>query len=121
MPHCGFARPTLGRGGVAQLDQSIGFLPRGPQVRVLPPPPRRAGVRVRYFPAARHGACGILFLDELTSAAPTVSAAAYQLILDRRLGQCRVPDGWAIFTAGNCQGDRGVSYAMPAPLAPGTG
>ena len=65
----------------------------------------------------RHGASGILFLDEITSAAPTVSAAAYQLILDRRLGEYRVPAGWAIFAAGNRQGDRGVTYAMPAPLA----
>ncbi|MGD8910933.1 MAG: MoxR family ATPase, partial [Chromatiales bacterium] len=35
----------------------------------------------------RHGPEGILFLDEITSAPPTVSAAAYQLILDRRLGE----------------------------------
>ncbi|MCK7491245.1 MAG: hypothetical protein MZW92_05650 [Comamonadaceae bacterium] len=28
-----------------------------------------------------------------------------------------VPAGWAIFAAGNRQGDRGVTYAMPAPLA----
>jgi MoxR-like ATPase len=65
----------------------------------------------------RHGASGILFLDEITSAPPSVSAAAYQLILDRRLGDYRVPDGWAIFAAGNRQGDRGVTYTMPAPLA----
>ena len=65
----------------------------------------------------RHGKNGILFLDEITSAAPSVSAAAYQLILDRRLGQYRVPKGWAIFAAGNRQGDRGVTYTMPAPLA----
>jgi hypothetical protein len=65
----------------------------------------------------RHGERGILFLDEITSAAPTVSAAAYQLILDRRLGEYHVPDGWAIFAAGNRQGDRGVTYSMPAPLA----
>ena len=67
--------------------------------------------------ADRHGKTGILFLDEITSAAPTVSAAAYQLILDRRLGEYTVPNGWAIFAAGNRQGDRGVTYAMPAPLA----
>ena len=65
----------------------------------------------------RHGPEGILFLDEITSAAPSVSAAAYQLILDRRLGEYRVPEGWAIFAAGNRQGDRGVTYTMPAPLA----
>lgn len=67
--------------------------------------------------ANRHGAQGILFLDEITSAVPSVSAAAYQLILDRRLGDYRVPPGWAIFAAGNRQGDRGVTYTMPAPLA----
>lgn len=67
--------------------------------------------------AQRHGDAGILFLDEITSAPPSVSAAAYQLILDRRLGDYVVPAGWAIFAAGNRQGDRGVSYVMPAPLA----
>jgi len=67
--------------------------------------------------AKRHGPSGILFLDEITSAPPSVSAAAYQLILDRKLGDYEVPDGWAIFAAGNRQGDRGVTYTMPAPLA----
>ena len=65
----------------------------------------------------RHGPRGILFLDEITSAPPTVTAAAYQLILDRRLGEYAVPPGWALFAAGNRHGDRGVSYVMPAPLA----
>jgi len=67
--------------------------------------------------AERHGENGILFLDEVTSAPPSVSAAAYQLILDRSLGEYRVPPGWAIFAAGNRQGDRGVTYTMPSPLA----
>jgi hypothetical protein len=67
--------------------------------------------------AQRHGPAGILFLDEINAAPPTVSAAAYQLILDRRLGEYMIPEGWAIFAAGNRQGDRGVTYAMPAPLA----
>jgi len=67
--------------------------------------------------AERHGGQGILFLDEITSVPPSVSAAAYQLILDRRLGAYEVPAGWAIFAAGNRQGDRGVTYTMPAPLA----
>jgi hypothetical protein len=66
---------------------------------------------------AVHGKQGLLFIDEITSAAPSVSAAAYQLILDRRLGEYRVPEHWAIVAAGNRQGDRGVTYNMPAPLA----
>jgi hypothetical protein len=67
--------------------------------------------------ATRHGPAGILFLDEITSAPPTVTAAAYQLILDRRLGEYRAPEGWVIFAAGNRYGDRGVTYVMPTPLA----
>lgn len=67
--------------------------------------------------AERQGPTGVLFLDEITSAPPSVSAAAYQLILDRCLGAYQVPEGWAIFAAGNRQGDRGVTYTMPAPLA----
>ena len=66
---------------------------------------------------SRHGDSGILFLDEITSAPPTVTAAAYQLILDRRLGEYRAPEGWVIFAAGNRYGDRGVTYVMPTPLA----
>jgi hypothetical protein len=85
--------------------------------------PFRSGERVEWAEPAilphadSHGSEGILFLDEITSAPPSVSAAAYQLILDRRLGEYQVPEGWAIFAAGNRQGDRGVTYTMPAPLA----
>ena len=60
---------------------------------------------------------GILFLDELNSAAPVVQSSAYQLILDRRVGEYELPEGWAIVAAGNREGDRGVTYRMPAPLA----
>ncbi|MCF6200824.1 MAG: MoxR family ATPase, partial [Hydrogenimonas sp.] len=60
---------------------------------------------------------GILFLDELNTAAPMVQASAYQLILDRQIGEYRLPDGWAIVAAGNREADRGVVFRMPAPLA----
>ena len=60
---------------------------------------------------------GILFLDELNSAAPSVQSSAYQLILDRKIGEYELPHGWAIVAAGNREGDRGVTYRMPAPLA----
>jgi hypothetical protein len=66
---------------------------------------------------ARDGANGILFLDELNSAPPMVQAAAYQLTLDRRVGNYRLPDGWDIVAAGNRIGDRGVVFRMPSPLA----
>lgn len=59
----------------------------------------------------------ILFLDELNSAAPATQAAAYQLILNRRVGTYKLPDGVAIVAAGNRESDKGVTYRMPAPLA----
>jgi MoxR-like ATPase len=60
---------------------------------------------------------GILFLDELNSAPPAVQASAYQLILDREIGEYTLPEGWAIVAAGNRESDRGVVYKMPSPLA----
>jgi hypothetical protein len=59
----------------------------------------------------------VLFLDEMNSAAPSVQAAAYQLILNRRVGQYRLPDNVVIIAAGNREADKGVTYRMPAPLA----
>ena len=59
----------------------------------------------------------ILFLDELNSAPPSVQAAAYQLILNRRIGQYVLPKNVRVVAAGNRETDRGVTYRMPAPLA----
>ena len=60
---------------------------------------------------------GILFLDEINTAAPSVQASAYQLVLDRKVGDYTLPDGWSIVAAGNRENDRGVTYRMPPPLA----
>jgi hypothetical protein len=59
----------------------------------------------------------ILFLDELNSAAPATQAAAFQLVLNRRVGTYVLPKGVSIVAAGNRDGDKGVTYRMPAPLA----
>ncbi len=59
----------------------------------------------------------LIFLDELNSAPPAVQAAAYQLILNRRVGTYILPKGVDVVAAGNREGDRGVTYRMPAPLA----
>jgi len=59
----------------------------------------------------------VLFLDEMNSAAPSVQAAAYQLILNRRVGTYKLPDNVVIVAAGNREADKGVTYRMPAPLA----
>ncbi|MEY4331788.1 MAG: hypothetical protein RLZZ196_526 [Bacteroidota bacterium] len=59
----------------------------------------------------------ILFLDEMNSAAPSVQAAAYQLVLNRRVGTYELPDNVVLVAAGNRETDKGVTYRMPAPLA----
>jgi hypothetical protein len=59
----------------------------------------------------------VLFLDELNSAAPSVQSAAYQLILNRRIGKYRLPKNVVIVAAGNRESDKGVTYRMPTPLA----
>lgn len=60
---------------------------------------------------------GILFLDELNVAPPLVQGACYQLILDRQLGEYRLPEGWTILAAGNRETDRAVTHRMPSALA----
>ena len=59
----------------------------------------------------------ILFLDEMNSSAPSVQAAAYQLILNRRIGKYKLPENVVMVAAGNRESDKGVTYRMPTPLA----
>jgi hypothetical protein len=59
----------------------------------------------------------ILFLDELSAAPPSVQAAAYQITLDRRIGEHTLPDNCIVIAAGNRVTDRSVAYKMPKALA----
>lgn len=59
---------------------------------------------------------GVLFLDELPAAPPMTQAALYQLVLDRRIGDYFLPEGWAIVAAGNREEDGAVSHRMPSAL-----
>ena len=60
---------------------------------------------------------GILFLDELSATDQSIQVAAYQLLLDRRIGDYKLPDKWAVFAAGNRAEDNSVSLPMSAALA----
>ncbi len=60
---------------------------------------------------------GVLFLDEINAAPPLVQASLYQLVLDRRVGEYCLPDGWWIVAAGNRQKDRAVTFRMSSALA----
>ena len=61
---------------------------------------------------------GIILFDEITAADSTLQVAAYEFILDRRLGQLyEVPDGWYIVAAGNRTSDAAVARTMSSALA----
>jgi MoxR-like ATPase len=59
----------------------------------------------------------ILFLDELTAAEPRLQAAAYQLLLSRRIGSYTLPDNCYVCAAGNDTGDGAIAYEMGTALA----
>ncbi len=120
--------PGVGKSSVLRSvaeDAGIGFLDirlaqREPvDLRGLPVPD---GDQVRWLlssdwprdPESR----GILLFDELTAADRTLQVAAYELLLDRRLGDLyRVPPGWLLVGAGNRAGDRAVATTMSSALA----
>lgn len=61
---------------------------------------------------------GIILFDELTAADKTLQVAAYEFILDRRLGDLyKVPKNWYILAAGNRSEDRAVASTMSSALA----
>lgn len=60
---------------------------------------------------------GVLFLDELNAAPPLVQAACYQLVLDRKVGEYELPEGWTVVAAGNRETDRALTHRMPSALA----
>jgi MoxR-like ATPase len=80
--------------------------------------PRIAGdstewVPPRFLPTSGRG---ILFLDELTAAPQMTQAGCYQRVLDRKLGEYRLPEDWVVLAAGNPASERGVHFSMPRPL-----
>lgn len=63
-----------------------------------------------------HGKHGILFLDEIVQAPQSVQGAALQLVLDRKVGEYELPEGWYIAAAGNRTTDRSGANRMIAAL-----
>lgn len=59
---------------------------------------------------------GVILFDEINSAMPIVQAASYQLILDRCVGEMKLPDSCLILAAGNRENDGGVTFTLATPL-----
>lgn len=64
----------------------------------------------------RDGEEGILFLDEINASSPTMQAACFGLILERKVGDYVLPPAWRIVAAGNRQSDRAAAQKMPTAL-----
>jgi hypothetical protein len=90
-------------------------------IRGLPVPNREKHIMEWYvngtWPRDPNGK-GIIFLDEITSCDRSIQCAAYELVLDRRLGNLyKVPPGYLIVAAGNNTTDRAVAVTMSSALA----
>ncbi len=59
----------------------------------------------------------ILFLDEISAAPQSVQAAAYQITLDRVVGEHKLPENCIVIAAGNRTTDKSVAFRMPKALA----
>ena len=121
--------PGVGKSQVvAAVAKSMGYALRDIRAVLLDPVDLRGIPRITaegatewcapsFLPSASDPEKGILFLDELNSAPPLVQAACYQLILDRRIGEYVLPDGWVVVAAGNREKDRAVTHRMPTALS----
>lgn len=59
----------------------------------------------------------ILLLDEISAAPQSVQAAAYQITLDKMVGEHKLPSNCIVIAAGNRLTDKSVVYQMPKALA----
>jgi hypothetical protein len=58
-----------------------------------------------------------LFFDELTSCPPALQAAAYQAILEKRIGEISFGDNVKILAAGNGQEHKAIAFKLSSALA----
>ncbi len=88
-------------------------------LRGLPFYDHAAGKTVWYWPEdlPDTDAPAILFLDELTAAAPSLQSTVYGLLQERRVGRHRLPDSVFIVAAGNTVDDGAVAYDMGTALS----
>lgn len=86
------------------------------------PVPNKETNTVEWFPTSDlptdQDSAGILLFDEISAADRSLQVAAYELILDRRLGNTyTMPKKWVIIAAGNRTQDRAVATTMSSALA----
>lgn len=88
-------------------------------LRGLPFYDHDAGKTIWYRPEDLPDTSGpaILFLDELTAAAPSLQPTVYGLLQERRVGRHKLPESVFIVAAGNTVDDGAVAYEMGTALS----
>ena len=100
---------------LAQMDTSdlLGF-PTIQNGKTSFVPPDVFPISTDPLPVGKDG--WLLFLDELSSASNAVAAAAYKLILDRKVGQFDLHSNVAIVAAGNKDTDKAIVNRMSTAM-----
>lgn len=62
------------------------------------------------------GGKAFYMFDEMNSAPQSIQAAAYQIVLDRRIGDFKLGPNDFVMAAGNRETDKGATFKMPTPL-----
>ena len=70
-----------------------------------------------FLPASDSEEFYLINFEELPSALPSMQAALYQLIQDRRVGDYELPKNASMIACGNRESDRGLVHKMLSPLA----
>ena len=91
-------------------------------MRGIPVPCEKTGTTRWFVPdelpqVERDGERGILFLDEINTATQQMMAVCFGLVLDRQVGEYKLPAGWVIVAAGNRIADRAAAQRMPTALS----
>jgi hypothetical protein len=96
-----------------KLPEDIGGIPVPDQQRNV-----AKWLRAEFWPEEkRDGKEGILFFDEMTDANKALQSCAYQIVLDRKINEYKLPDGWYPCAAGNRRIDRASAQSLSSALA----
>jgi len=75
-------------------------------------------LRAAFWPDVnRDGPKGIIAFDELSDAPRQLQSCIYRVILDRQIGDYKLPDGWWPVAAGNRREDRAAAQSLSSALA----
>lgn len=75
-------------------------------------------LRATFWPSIeRDGETGIIAFDELSDAPKSVQSAIYRVVLERQIGDYKLPPGWWPVAAGNRREDRAAAQSLSTALA----